>query len=388
MSSNQPVRIMRIITELQISGPALQAVLLTASLNRLGYEGLLVSGGSGSEADSMAQTAAEYGIETAIVPEIKPGLNLLTGWRATRALVRLMRAYKPDVVHTHTTSAGFYGRIAARIAGIPVVVHTLHEHPFRGYYNRLQTVLFIMMERIGARLSDSIITLSEGLRRELIDTYRVTTRNRINVLPVGFDLHTYAQTPRRGGAFRGDWQIEADVPLIGVIGRLLPVKNLPLFLQAAKIVHQKLPHARFAVVGDGEERAALQALARELGLGDAVIFTGWQRRLERIYSDLDVLVNSSWNEGTPIPIIESLAAGCPVVATAVGGIPDLLDRGRMGMLVPADDAQTLADAILSTLAQPPDMRGAQRAMQDRYGIDRLAQDVGSLYRGLLTKKRR
>jgi glycosyltransferase involved in cell wall biosynthesis len=119
-----------------------------------------------------------------------------------------------------------------------------------------------------------------------------------------------------------------------------------------------------------------------------VIFTGWQRRLERIYSDLDVLVNSSWNEGTPIPIIESLAAGCPVVATAVGGIPDLLDRGRMGMLVPADDAQTLADAILSTLAQPPDMRGAQRAMQDRYGIDRLAQDVGSLYRGLLTKKRR
>lgn len=385
--NNHPVRVMRIITELQISGPALQAVLLTASLNRLGYDGLLVSGGSKSEADSMAQTAAEYGIQTAVLPEITPGMNVFTGARAVNALVKLMREYQPDVVHTHTTNAGFYGRIAARIARVPVVVHTLHEHPFRGYYNRLTTILFIMMERTGARLSDSIITLSEGLRRELIDTYHIARRNRINVLPVGFDLHTFAQTPRHMGTFRKEWNIAPDAPLVGVIGRLLPVKNIGLFLQAAAQVHEQLPDARFVIIGDGEERAALEAQTQALNLGDAVIFTGWQQRLERVYSDLNLLVNSSWNEGTPIPIIESLSAGCPVVATAVGGIPDLLDRGRMGTLVPVENVQTLADAILNTLNHPPNMRDAQKTMLDRYGIDRLAQDMDSLYRGLLTKKR-
>jgi glycosyltransferase involved in cell wall biosynthesis len=139
------------------------------------------------------------------------------------------------------------------------------------------------------------------------------------------------------------------------------------------------------IVGDGEERDNLEAAAKDLG--GAVIFTGWQQQVERIYSDLDLLVISSLNEGTPVPIIEALAAGCPVVATNVGGVADLLDGGHLGALVPSGDADALAQAMLSSLEARPDMKAAQDTMLKRYGIERLAQDMDSLYRGLLAKKR-
>jgi glycosyltransferase involved in cell wall biosynthesis len=383
--SDRPARIIRIISQLQISGPALQAVLLTAHLQERGYNGLLVSGSSDPDPDSMIHTAQEYNVQLCILPELQRSYNPLQHLIAFWKLYRLLRDEQPDIVHTHNMGAGFPGRIAARLAGVPVVVHTLHEYPFRGYYDRLRTVLFIYMERLGAHLSDSIITLSEGLRKELTDRYHITSRARMTVLPLGFDLQIFSGTPRHQGNFRNDWHIEPDAPLVGIVGRLLPVKNHALFLEAAARVHQEQPDARFVIVGDGELRPSLEQKARDLGIRRQVIFTGWQQHMERIYSDLDVLTISSWNEGTPVPLIEALAAGCPVVATRVGGIPDLLDGGRWGELVPEGNPRALAEAILRTLRHPPEMQPAQQTMLNRYGIQRLADDLDSLYRGLLAK---
>lgn len=384
----RPTRILRLIVRLNIAGPTLQAILLTRTLREMGYEVQLVSGGSPDERDSMGYVAQQYDVEPLYVPELRPYLNPLRNLRAFWALLRLIQQTKPDVVHTHTTTAGFLGRIAARLAGVPVVVHTLHTHPFRGYYNDLRTGLFITMERIGAYFSDSIITLSAGLRRELTERYHITSKNRITVLPLGFDLEALANSTRKQGIFRAAWNIPEDAPLVGIIGRLLPVKNHELFFQAAAQVRRVLPTARFVVVGDGELRPELEALAQKQGLGEAVQFVGWQQDVLPIYSDLDVLVTSSLNEGTPVPIIEALAAGCPVVATEVGGIPDLLDQGELGALVPSGDAHALAEAVLRTLRQPPDPHVAQDTMLRRYGIQRLADDLDSLYRGLLAKKGR
>jgi glycosyltransferase involved in cell wall biosynthesis len=382
--SEQARRILRIIPSMNISGPALQALLLSSAMKDIGYEGLLV-GGTSDESAGMMEVAAKYGIEALLLPELNYDFPL-NAIPAFLRLYRLIREYQPDIVHTHNTRAGFLGRIAARLAGVPVIVHTLHEYPFRGYYRRLSTILFIYMERIGAYFSDSIITLSESLRKALVETYGVTRKSRITVLPLGFDLQSFANTKRHLGLFRQAWGIDADAPLVGIIGRLLPVKNHKLFLQAATKVLTALPNARFVIVGDGEERANLEAEARDLG--GAVIFTGWQQQVEVIYSDLDLLVISSLNEGTPVPIIEALAAGCPVVATDVGGVADLLDGGRLGALVPSGDADALAEAILKSLATHADMKAAQETMLKRYGIKRLAQDMDSLYRGLLAKKRR
>ncbi len=176
------------------------------------------------------------------------------------------------------------------------------------------------------------------------------------------------------------------MPLVGIVGRLVPIKNHDLFLQAALKVRASIPNTVFAIIGDGELRAELEAETAHLGLTDSVKFTGWVREVAPVYSDLDVLVISSLNEGTPVSVIEALAARCPVVTTAVGGLPDLLDRGALGALVPTEDVDALAAAITQAITNPPDTERAQRLMLDRYGIDRLVKDLDELYRGLLAKK--
>jgi len=175
---------------------------------------------------------------------------------------------------------------------------------------------------------------------------------------------------------------------VGIVGRLVPIKNHALFLQAARRVREQVPGARFAIVGDGELRAALEAQADAPGLAGAVTFTGFLRDLRPVYSDLDLLVIASDNEGTPVSIIEALAAGVPVVSTAVGGVPDLLEGGRYGALIPPGDADALAGAMITALgALQADRQDIRRAIGEAYGIERLAADLGALYRALLADKR-
>jgi glycosyltransferase involved in cell wall biosynthesis len=386
--TDRPIKILRIIARLNIGGPAIHVSLLTAKLNDSEYQSTLVCGSIEPGEGDMSYYAAQHGVTPVVVPELSRALNPLRDLRTLWTLWRLIRREKPDVVHTHTAKAGFVGRWAAKLAGVPVIVHTFHGHVFEGYFGPRKTRLFLILEQLTSRVSDVILTLTEGLRRELADKYRVTRRERITVLPLGLDLQPFADTPRKPGTFRQVWNIPADVPLVGISGRFVPVKNHMLFLEAAALIRAQRPDAHFVMVGDGELRAEVEAQIHALGLRSAVTITGWQRDLTIAYADMDVFVISSVNEGTPVTVIEALAAGCPVVATQVGGLPDLLEGGRFGALTPSGDAGALASAVLKTLDSPPDTTEAQRAMLDRYGIDRLVSDLRALYRALLTKKRR
>lgn len=379
-------RLVRILTRMRIDGPTKQAVLLNKEFNKLGYKTWLVSGG-GTEYEENVEQAFDLSDITTLVPQdLRFSMNPIRVIRALWELFIILRRLKPDIVHTHLTTGGILGRIAARLAGVPVVVHTLHVHPFRGYYDRTRTIGFILTERLGAYFSDSIITLTANLRNELADTYHITSKQRISVLPLGLDLDIYAETPRKQGIFREQFGIPADAPLVGIVGRIIPVKNIALFLEIAKQLHTHNPQMRFVIVGDGTGRAEREAQAKELGLQDAVIFTSWINDMETVYSDLDVLVNTSHNEGTPIPIIEALAAGCPVVASNVGGITDLLAGGQLGKLIPTGNLSAFVEAIEHTINNPSDGTEAQANMLRRYGIERLAQDLDSFYRGLLAQK--
>jgi glycosyltransferase involved in cell wall biosynthesis len=386
--AERPIRLLRIIARLNVGGPAIHVTLLTEKLGAPDYESILVCGSIEPGEGDMAYYAEAHGVQPVIIAELgralHPVRDLVTLWK----VYRLIRKLKPDVVHTHTAKAGFVGRVAAWAAGVPVIIHTFHGHVFYGYFGPLKTRFFILLEQLTARMSDTLITLTEGLRHELTQVYHITRRSRVTVLPLGLDLEAFSRTPRRCGDFRAAWGIPPGAPLIGIVGRLVPVKNHALFLEAAAKIRQTRPDARFAIIGDGESRAEIEAQVDRLGLRDAVIFTGWQRDLAPIYSDLDALVISSVNEGTPVSVIEALAGRCPVVATAVGGLPDLLDHGALGRLVPNGDAAALATAVLDTLDTPPDVTPASQLMLDRYGIDRLVKDLDALYRGLLAKKRR
>lgn len=388
MSASRPIRVMRIIARLNVGGPALHVTLLTERLAPPEFESTLVCGRIGPGEGDMAYLAEERGIAPVIVPELGRELHPLRDLVTLVRLWRLMRRLKPDVVHTHTAKAGFVGRWAAWLARVPVRVHTFHGHVFHGYFGAAKTRLFLALERLTARLTDRLITISPALRDELAGVYRIAPAEKFAVVPLGLELAPYAAMPRGMGTLRAAHLIPPSAPLIGIVGRLVPIKNHALFLEMASRVLQSQPDAYFLIVGDGEDRAALETLADRLGLRKRVVFTGWMRDLTPVFSDLDLLVLSSDNEGTPTAIMQALAAGVPVVSTTVGGVPDLLRDGAWGRLVPPGDADQLAEAVLAALRDPAPDPSIREAALAEYDAGRLADALATLYRALLAAKGR
>jgi glycosyltransferase involved in cell wall biosynthesis len=390
--NNRQIRVMRIIARLNIGGPAIHVTLLTEKLNPEVFDSRLVVGSISEDEGDMSYYALEHGVQPTVIPNLRREISPIQDIRVLIAVYQLMKEWQPDVVHTHTAKAGFIGRLAAKLAGVPVIVHTFHGHVFKGYFGTLKTQVFIELERLAARLSDTIITLTDSLRRELAEDYKITRKSHITVLPLGLDLLPFTNAQRKSGDFRKAWDIPEDAPLIGIVARMAPVKNLHLFVDVAKKVLEAKPDAYFVIVGDGDMCMEIRTYAQKQGLKERMVFTGWLKETASAYADFDVKVITSRNEGTPVTIIEALAAGCPVVATRVGGMSDLLDGGDFGRLVRVNsenvaDATEFANEVLATLDNPPDTEAARRAMVNRYGIDRLTRDIDSLYQGLLIRKR-
>ncbi|HPV06224.1 MAG TPA: glycosyltransferase family 4 protein [Aggregatilineales bacterium] len=382
-----PIRVMRIIARLNIGGPAVHVSLLTAGLNDGEFTSRLVTGVIGEAEGDMSYLAREMGVEPVVIPTMRREIEPLNDLRTLRALTRLMREFRPHVVHTHTAKAGFVGRLAARLTGVPVVVHTFHGHVFHGYFGPAKTRLFIELERLAARGSDVILTISERLRGDLL-AYRIAPPEKIRVVPLGLPLDSLRDLDGLRGGLRRELGVSTDTQLVGIIGRLVPIKNHDLFLAAARRVREERPDTHFVIVGDGERRAELEALVQEMGLADAVTFTGWRDDLPGIYADLDVLVISSRNEGTPVSIIEAMAAGVPVVSTDVGGVADVLLGGELGRLTPPSDADALARGIVEALCEGrgPRTEAACTRAFEQYGAARLVEDMRALYRELLAGK--
>jgi len=384
------IKIVRVIARLDIGGAPLHVVELGTGLNRDRFESVLVAGVENPGERSLLDYVERRGIHPLIIPEIVGEANF--GWRDVVAIAKVYRVLKrenPHIVDTHTAKAGFVGRIAARLAGVPVVIHTYHGHVWRGYYSSIKSRLLQLMEKGLALWTDQIITVSESVRQEIAE-YDIAPLGKIKVVPLGFDLRAFFDCAERRGPFRKEIGVPPDVPLIGTIGRVVPIKNHRLFLDAAKLVLNAIPEARFVVVGDGLIRPDLESYARTRGIAARVVFAGWRRDLPNIYADLDVVVISSINEGTPISAIEAMAAERPVVATRVGGVPDIVLDGRTGALVPLGDATAMADAVVHCLRDPGWARQigeAGRALVTRnFTTQRLVADMEKLYTTLLANK--
>ncbi|HET9317516.1 MAG TPA: glycosyltransferase [Vicinamibacteria bacterium] len=384
----EQIRLVRIFSRLNVGGPSLHVIHLAVGLAPLGYETRLVIGRESAREGSLLDLALARGVDVVPLPGLGRDVRLLGDLRALFGLWRLLRRVRPHVVHTHTAKAGVVGRLAAFAARVPVVVHTYHGHVLRGYFGRGATALIRAIERTLGAWSSALVTVSESVRDDL-EALGVAPGSRFRVVPLGLDLDGLAgELPR--GALREQAAFAADAPLVGLVGRLAPIKDAPTFLRAARTLVRRRPEMRFSVVGDGEERAALESEARALGLSHAVFFHGWRRDLPAVYGDLDVVVNCSRNEGTPVALIEALAACRPVVATAVGGTPDLLARGAFGTLVPPQDPDALADGIERTLIDPDAARARAEAgrahVQAHHGVPRLLSDLDGLYRELLAAR--
>jgi glycosyltransferase involved in cell wall biosynthesis len=384
------IKVLRIIGRLNVGGPAIHVVNLTAGLNPSRYQSLLVAGSENRAEGSMLDFALMHGVMPMAIPEIVTSFSLTPrDGKALWKLYGLIRKERPHIVHTHTAKAGFLGRLAARLAGVPIIVHTFHGHVLHGYYGPLKNVLLRRMEQSLAWFTDRLVTVSEQVKRELV-SYDIAGAEKINVIPLGFDLEPFLNSRAHRGEFRREIGFSDEIKLVGIVGRIFPIKNHSLFLESAARIYAREPTARFVIVGDGVLRSALEQQAQELGLDRQVLFMGWRRDLPRIYADLDVLVVSSDNEGTPVSAIEAMASSCPVVATHVGGLPDLITHKKTGFLVRPKDADGIAASVLQLLHNPQLAqtlgRNARIAAQNRFAMSRLISDVDHLYSRLLEEK--
>jgi glycosyltransferase involved in cell wall biosynthesis len=283
------------------------------------------------------------------------------------------------------------------------LVHTFHGHVFHGYFSPWKTLLFIQIERFLARFTDRIIVISPHQHNDICGKYRIACPERVEIIPLGFELEGFRDARR----YREEARIRflgsaagTPIRLISIIGRLTPIKNHRMLLQAARNLRDRRDglSIRYLFVGDGELREELEATARDLGIEDQVIFAGWQKNMPPVYGASDMVALTSLNEGTPVALIEAMAAGVPVIATRVGGVPDLLGGvegtfgegcglASRGVLVETGDAEALARGLVFAMENGARLEETRRRAREfahaQYRVERLVEDVDNLYSRLL-----
>jgi glycosyltransferase involved in cell wall biosynthesis len=358
----RPIPVLHVITRLTLGGSAENTVATTLGLMRAGYGCTLAAGLAGSDADVVAD-ARRRGCAVVDVPSLRREVGVADG-AALAGLVRRMRRQRPAIVHTHTSKAGFLGRLAARIARVPVVIHQPHGHIFYGYYGPRTTAFYIGLERLAARWTDVIVTLTpRGTEEHLAQ--RIGRAAQYVSVPSGVPTAALRERAPARAAARAHLGVAPGDFVVAALGRFVPVKGFDVLVAALPRLLQAAPGARVLLIGDGPERASLAALAARLGVSGRITVTGATTDVGAYLAAADVFAAPSRNEGMGRALVEAMALGLPVVGAAVGGIPAVVADGVCGRLVAAGDAEALA-AALTELASD----GALRAKLGAAAVER------------------
>ena len=385
-----PIRIARVVTRMGVGGAALHVALLTKHLDASEFETRLFAGKTTKNEGNMLELRGETAIHPHLLPHLKRAADPARDLRALRDLTRHFRRFRPDLVDTHLSKAGFLGRLAAKIAGVPSV-HTFHIDIFGGYaWKPLEREFYLRLERIAARWTARLICLSDELGTEIL-ARGIGTATQFRTIALGLDLKPFEPNPQKmrqaRAALRRELDLAPDAILIGHISRLAPVKSVKTFVQAAEILRRTHPEITFLVIGEGESRARLETLARALKLGRNLRFLGVRADIPGLNLALDAVALTSLQEGTPISIIESLAAARPVVANDVGGVSRLIQHQKTGLLTPPNDAAAVASALCWLLENPA--RAAQmgangrETMRAEFEVSRMISEHRALYLEIL-----
>jgi len=403
----EKIRVMRIISRLNIGGPAIHVQLLSKGLDPETFESTIVTGTISPNEGDMGYLFDDFENKPIVIEDLQREISIRKDFRVFLNIFRLIRQFHPDIVHTHTAKAGSGARTTVFLCNLLgnrkiMTVHTFHGHIFRGYFNHLKSHIFVLVERVIGRMTDVIIAISESQKRELVEAYRIAPASKIKVIELGFDLDPFLTARKHRGQFRRRLGLNDETILIGIIGRLVPIKNHRMFLDAARILLNRYPGlpVKFLVVGDGELREDLKEQSRRLGIERHIVFCGWIRDVAQVYADLNILALTSINEGTPVSIIEAMASSVPVIATKVGGVQDLMGAPdcvpgqegfslcRRGVLCNRFDPVGFAEGIKFLIDVESDeisnrVDQARSFVIERYGRDRLIADIETLYKQLI-----
>jgi glycosyltransferase involved in cell wall biosynthesis len=394
-------KVLCILNRLIIGGPAVVATYLAHYMSPE-FETVMVVGGKDDHEQDANHLTEEFGIKPIVIPEMKRSLNFKNDRAAYRKIKSLIKELKPDIVHTHAAKSGALGRLAASACGVPVIVHTFHGHVFHSYFSPLKNKVFINAERWLAKKSSAIIAISEQQKNELVDSYRICPREKMNVVELGLDLDKFQiDQDNKRMEFRRRYNIAHDEIAIGIVGRIVPVKNHSLFVSvAAEVLKHTGKKLRFIVVGDGDMRENMEIEFRQAGIdytycpdernSSTAICTSWQTAMDAVYAGLDIVVLTSNNEGTPVTLIEAQAAAKPIVATRVGGVEDIMLDGETGYSVPPKEIGAFSKALLKLIE---DERGrlafgrrGREFVHNRFSYQRMVKTMSTLYNQLLAAK--
>ena len=345
--NDRKLKIFQVTTRLSMGGVPLYVYRLASYLHQQGHETTIVYGqadpGEGQLFDYIDKNACGF-----LRVEIRGLVREISFFQDMRAFFSLAKFFwkeRPDIVHTHTSKAGCLGRLAAFITRVPIVIHSSHGTIVHGYFSPRKTKILIQVERWLKKITHYIVPVTELVRQELLQ-YSMAYPEKSVTIHAGFDLSGFKNIDSSRGALRREININAGTSIVGTVARLVPVKALDDLLRAAKIILDKKSNVCFVIAGDGESRKSLERLAKELGIDEKVIFLGFRSDLVVLYASFDIVVVSSLNEGCPASILEAMAANVPVVATNVGGVPDIIKSGFTGLLVSPRNPQQLADSVL------------------------------------------
>ncbi len=396
------IKVLRIINRFNLGGPTYNAAYLTKYLPAE-YTTLLVGGVPETHETDSLHIVKSLGIEPMIIPEMSRSIHPLNDFKAYRKIRQIIKEFQPDIVHTHASKAGLLGRWAAIQEKVPIIVHTFHGHVFHSYFNPLTTKVFIGIEKYLASKSSAIVAISELQKKEITEQFRVVSKQKCVVIPLGLDLKKFSENKEEKRLkFRSRHNISEDCVVIGIVGRLAPIKNHQLILKAFKLLKSRIQKKmELLVVGDGDRKQELIQFTDKLQLkyrtsandnSADVYFTSWIKEMDEAYSGMDVVALCSKNEGTPVSLLEAQASGKVVVSTNVGGVKDIV-HSDAGYIVNDFAEDSFADALQRAI----DEHNERNKMIEekvgpliiqRYSYEMLVNRMDALYKKLWNETRK
>jgi glycosyltransferase involved in cell wall biosynthesis len=397
------IKVLRIINRFNLGGPTYNAAYLTKYLSD-DFETLLVGGEKYEEEESSAFILEKLGLKPIIIPEMQRSINRKNDRIAYKKIKDIIKEFQPDIVHTHASKAGTLGRLAASKMKIPVIIHTFHGHVFHSYFGKTKTTFYKNIERYLAKKSTKIIAISEIQKNELSLEHKICKPEKIEIVPLGFDLSRFQEDiEEKRKSFRQEYKITEDEIAIGIIGRLVAIKNHKMFLDVvANVMAKTTKKVRFFIIGDGEEKESLKNYCNQLNLAftewneeskeATVTFTSWIKNIDWVNAGLDIVALTSLNEGTPVSLIEAQASNKPIVTTNVGGVKNVTLENKTAFISEVDEVEDFSHKLLQ-LIEDDKIRTEMgekgwNFVKEKFSYQRLTNEVEKLYIDLLqlTKK--